>query len=1094
MRKLSSLWALCLLLSMSVSVGAVNKGKPEANNDGIYIVLLEDAPLATYKGGVGNFKATSPKATGDRKLKVNSPQSKAYLAYLASQQDRVLSQINQTLKARKDAKRRFAATLNGFTLQLSEKEVAKIRKMPGVKQVMKTRVYHASTDRGPNMINAPSVWNGVFNATQARGEGVVVGIIDTGIVHDHPSFAGTASDGYVHTNPLGNGVYLGDCVATPALCNSKLIGSYNMTNNGVAEDEHGHGTHVAGTAIGNPVEFAGGIDLSGVAPRANVIAYKIADGSGSSGGGASTNAIDQAVLDGVDVINYSFGGGTSNPWNDADAMAYLAAREAGIVVMTSAGNSGPSAQTVGSPADAPWLVSVGATTHDRGNFPTKEINTMSGGDTAAPGAITGRSLTGSITANIVYAGDYDNGDPNPEQCLNPFPANTFNGEIVLCDRGEIARVDKATNVAAGGAGGFILANVSGGATNLADDIYDVPGIHIASSDGDAIRTWLASGTGHTGTITGVTGSATVNPANGDIVADFSSRGPNINPSFPEHSSFLVPALSAPGASILAADVAEAGYGFKSGTSMASPHAAGAAALLVQLQPTWTAGQIQSALATTGEIALVKEDGSTTADAFDIGGGRIDVLAAAGAGLLVDETITAFEDANPGSGGTPDDIRALNLPSVLHDDCVVSCTISRTFTAAAASTWTGSVDSQAGVTVTASPMNFTLAAGETVTVDFTISVGSIDNGSWAFNAVTFTPNSGGLTATRVPVIAKAYTSTFEGHFDEQTSTSSGSEAFTGIRSIGMSNVVGSGNLVAATSEIISLAEDTNPDDAFDNLNDGVTYRTFTMPANTRAFLANLDNTTATDMDLYIGIDANADGLPALDEVVAYSLTFTALEEVQINAPAAGNYWILVQNYGSGGGNTVRLSYAILDKSESNQVAVTVPATVTENTPYDVSIDWSGVNTSDSVWYGSAAIGDAADNQALGFKTFAVFRAAESNPPVAGFDFSANNLSVTFTNTTTAGNGALTYSWDFGDGDSATTENPSHTYSAAGTYSVTLTVTDSNNDSDSITRSVTVTAANNGGGSGGGSGGGGGGSLPISLILALGALGLVRRRQQ
>lgn len=252
-----------------------------------------------------------------------------------------------------------------------------------------------------------------------KGEGVVVGIIDSGINMGHPSFAAVGGDGYRHINPLGQGVYLGACDPSnpfhkpEIVCNDKLIGAWTFeatsvianTDTGAPSphDEDGHGSHTASTVAGNVltnISLNGAIvpQISGVAPHANIIAYD-ACGYISAGvytpnctGSALLAAANQAVADGVDVINYSISGGV-NPWQDSVELAFLNARAANIVVSTSAGNSGPSASSVNHLS--PWLLSVAATSH--GRLATNQLQTITDGVSTYPeGDISGLGLTGSI--------------------------------------------------------------------------------------------------------------------------------------------------------------------------------------------------------------------------------------------------------------------------------------------------------------------------------------------------------------------------------------------------------------------------------------------------------------------------------------------------------------------------------------------------------------------------------------------------------------------------------------------------------------------------------------------------------------------------
>ena len=609
-----------------------------------YIVQFEGdaAPLA-----LANLSRRSKTqgAASISAVDMNSAAAQAKVSELQTQQTKMLNRMAAQAGAF-EVLRTHQHALNAAVVRMSAATARKVQAMPGVLTVERDEPVELSTPTSVPFIGADLVWDGsATGGVPYLGEGVVVGIIDSGINHSHPSFAATGADGYTVINPLGDGNYLGECATIPGLCNSKLIGAYTFLDGQTSDpadeillpgdppsaDTDGHGSHVAATAAGSVVANVALPDadgnpgsivfdrLAGVAPHANVVAYKVC--APSCFFVDIVAAVDQAIRDEiVDVLNHSIGSPAGSPWASSQATAFLNARAAGIFVSNSAGNSGPNAGTAEAAGNAPWVAGVAATTHDR-SYPPKFLQDMSGGDTPAPADIFGRSVSGSITANIVYAGDFPtaNGSANdtqPEQCLDPFPAGTFTADqIVLCDRGSIARVAKGQHVRDGGAGGFILGNTDGGATSVNADSHVIPAIHIDANDAAIMRTWLASGTGHTGTITAVD-TAISDPAAGDNLAGFSSRGPYTG------FDILAPNTAAPGVDILAAGAeltpgqveligilyagtpsefpAVAGeYGAIGGTSMSSPHIAGTAALLLQAHPDWSDAEILSAIMTTG---------------------------------------------------------------------------------------------------------------------------------------------------------------------------------------------------------------------------------------------------------------------------------------------------------------------------------------------------------------------------------------------------------------------------------------------------------------------------------------------------------------
>ena len=858
----------------------------------------------------------------------------------------------------------YYAALNGLAVELTAQEVLVVADLPNVSFIEPDQEFELQTNAGPQWINADAIWAGVGGMDGTFGEGVIVGVIDTGINPDHPSFADIGGDGYDHTNPWGSGVYAGVCdPADPTYdptfpCNDKLIGAwgYAGVNGGDPTDANGHGSHTASTAAGNvvldatmttPNGFVVIDDISGVAPHANVVMY-----AACCTGSALSAARDQVVIDGVDAVNYSIGSPspTSDPWGSSFAIQWLAVRDAGIFVATSAGNDGNGDATTGSPGDLPWMTSIGASTHDLAYL--NSVISMSGGDTPPPADIEGRSVTiGYGPAPIVYAADY--GDA---LCLDPFPAATFSGEIVVCDRGVIARVAKGANVAAGGAGGLVLAEVTpGGIGALNTDTHVIPAVHITTGDGDVLKTWLATGSGHMATISGTT--LDQQPANGDIMAKFSSRGPNRG----ALSDIVKPDVTAPGVGIFAAYNDGPEYNIIQGTSMSSPNVAGAGALLMALHPDWTPAEVQSALMTTAHTAVVDQDGVTQAGPFAMGAGRVDLAQAGVAGLLLDVTTAAFEASNPEDGGDPS---SLNIASMGQDQCVGTCSWTRTVenVLETAGTWDVSTNADAGMSLSVVPSSFTLNPGETQEIVVTADVNGSPEGEWLFGSVLVSETGGLSPDTHLPVAAAFSAGSLPASVDIVTRRNAGSQLAADLRAIEITDLTTTiyGLVKGEVTEERLVSDPTNGDPydgGFDPLVDGTFYVNVTVPGGAMSFIAETIFSESSDLDMFVGSGAT----PSLADELCRSTSSSAIEYCELADPAPGMYWVLVQNWDSANGPALPgelavLVTAVIPGSDSGNMTVTGPSAVPANEPFDVRVFWdTPTMVEGDRWYGAFDLG-------------------------------------------------------------------------------------------------------------------------------------------
>ncbi len=705
---------------------------------------------------------------------MHAPQSREYLDFLAERQASFLLETAIILGRQVHPLFTYRNATNGMAVDLSEAEALELAAMKMVKSLRPDQRQHMLTDAGPEWLGAGAIWNGDGGLAATEGEGIIVASIDGGVNWDHASFADPGQDGHNHVNPLGN--QIGLCNLPQVLCNNKLIGVYDFVvddpqtpdieeENSNGKDGDGHGSHTAATAVGNRINITvNGVPttLSGVAPHANLITYRACWvgippdlDSGTCAGSAILEAIDQAIADGVDVINYSLGGDPFDPWiNGSVPRAFLNARNAGIFVAAAAGNEGPNPATVGSPANAPWVMAVGNATHNR--LLGTALNNLVGGDTLPPQGVSGASLNGgSGFHEIVHAKDF--GFPlcgtgnssslstcsvNPSSS-NPWQGDTpFTGKIVVCDRGEYGRIEKGRNLMQAGAEGYILANTDEWGEALVADNHCLPAIHVIESDGDSLRTWLDSGGGHQGAI-----GAFSLPRRDDFadkIGISSSRGPIEAPV----EDTLKPNLFGPGKDILSAIETQDDFSAFSGTSMSSPHVAGSAALLKALHPQWSVAQITSALETTSTTAMARLHDGAPGTPHDYGAGRPQLEQAAHAGLFLDVTTQQFTQARPSQGGNP---KNLNLAGLVDANCVFTCSFTRSVTdQVGGADWKATpVGFPPGVDVTVTPNDFTLANGasQALAIDIDLLGSGLVN-QWVYGTLDLT--SAGLPDQRLTV--------------------------------------------------------------------------------------------------------------------------------------------------------------------------------------------------------------------------------------------------------------------------------------------------------------------------------------------------------
>jgi len=1001
----------CLLLSNAAFAGGVVSASDELRDDGKrtgfktrpgtarYIVMLEQPSLVQAMRD-REEQGPSLQARGLRdaggKLNLKTAVAQDTLDDLDQRFETFRADMAATVGRDIEPVHRYRVALNGFSARLTGREARTLAKMSGVRSVRLDESFKLETDAGPEWVGAARVWNGVGGQPGNQGEGVVIGVIDSGINWDHPSFEDPGESnpgGYDHDNPFGQ--TLGLCSDAEVECNDKLVGVYDFVeddpdtevveefNNG--RDNGTHGAHTAGTAVGNPVQVNLGpgspSTLSGVAPRANVVSYRVCFAGDPDDpeddacqGSAILAAIDQAVADGVDVINYSIGGNAFDPWGSPSSLGFLEAVDAGIFVTTSAGNSGPASGTVGRPANAPWITAVGSATHDR--VFAGILGATQGGDTPPPGNLVGTTLTqeGLEMTPIVYAGDFGNAlcgtgtaelQPSCDEntgASSPFAPGTFNGEIVVCDRGTYGRVEKGKNVLEAGAGGYVLLNTptAGGEVTVEDE-HCLPSTHLSASRGDELREWLSTGSGHMASLSGLT--LFNDQSFADRMSDFSSRGPTPAPV----QDVLKPNLIAPGDLIFAAGTEGSQIIGLGGTSMASPHVAGSAALLLSADPSLSPSQVASLLELTATDAIAKDENFDEADHFDTGAGRVRVDQAVQGGLFLEASAGDFRLANPAVGGAP---RELNLASLTDADCRVSCTFTRTLSAREGGlTWTASTSGfPDGVQVTVSPSSVTIPEGQSREVEVSVDwseAGGLGS-QWIYGKVNF-DNPSYPTST-LPVTVFASLGALPAEWVINTNASSGFEDFEvgGLEALSGATFT-AGGLQAADQVNFSLQEDADGNPYVGE--EGIQVFLFDVPQDALWFHTDTPASEPEDVDLFVGFDANGDGLPQEGEEICASTTFTDIEFCDIFTPQAGTWWVIVQNWEDGATPPQRpeqemsLNSVVIAEDPESNLAATGPGIVEALDSFDVRLSWNDVSVPAGVeLFGAVAIGSGSGQRA------------------------------------------------------------------------------------------------------------------------------------
>jgi minor extracellular serine protease Vpr len=649
--------ASLIFCSIALSVIALGVGRPatirpNANADAFTqgpevdrssaIVQLNGAPISTNP---------STKPPHGRKIDFNSNAVRSYRAQLNAGRNEFRRWLRMNApRARVTSE--YDVSLNAVAVQLNGTPLATIAAAPMVQSAEYNALYHPNLSESYKIINAEAAWTAAGGRSTA-GAGIKIGDIDTGIDQNHPFFDPTGFD-YPPQNDNGPWPKCDaadsashrenqDCnYVSPKVIVAKVFYNKARQQGLDAQAIQDHGTHTAGiaagvtgkTAVANEVEID---DMSGIAPGAWLGNYNVFPGGVLNARSEDIlNAVDAAVEDGMDVLNLSLGGSFHGN-NDLLAMALDNAVDAGVVVAVAAGNSGPGQGTLESPGRARKVITVAAATNK--HFVGQPFTYPADGGTTIGAAVGDFPPlpTGSFdlwfNSQLTACGSVD-GDAE--------------GKVVVVDRGDCTFSTKVRNaIAANAIGVVVINNVAGDPTAMGKDGGggdDLPAVMIGKDEGAALRTVNPPDASAVATF-----QEFITP-NQDILAGFSSQGPTavdfaVKPDVTSVGVNVLSSITCVGTNFpctTTGDGTDAPWAFFSGTSMSTPHIAGSAAVLLQLDPDWSPAQIKSALVNRADL-VIKDAISGMHDVGPTaqGGGRENLSVAADATTWMDPVSASF---------------------------------------------------------------------------------------------------------------------------------------------------------------------------------------------------------------------------------------------------------------------------------------------------------------------------------------------------------------------------------------------------------------------------------------------------------------------
>ena len=994
---------------------------PQAAELRTYIVQLREPGAAEIHAqtfgsrAAGGGQALRSAIRFDR----NSAAVQSYTRRLEAAQDSVIARIGPG--TRKIHSYRYS--LNGFSARMTPLQAAKMESMPEVLAVWEDEIRPLTTNFSRDFLELFDNERGLRGPLDLDGEDIVIAFIDSGIVPNHPSLEDSRQSGpracrstWADVSFLGQWLcrqyknaaetllyeplddWNGACEAgdgwTEEDCNNKLIGARYFFDGAVASgpidsgeffsprDVDGHGTHTATTGAGNRTDASAFGTLlgrvEGIAPRARVAVYKACWlRPGTTRATCNTSdlalAIDTAVADGVDIINYSVGN-TRRDVTAPDDLALMAATKAGVFPVVAAGNEGPALGTIGSPAGAPWVMTTAASSRD-GQFAVEAMQVDTPASIAGRYEVREASFTpalvtaGPVEGELVLVDDGDDSlaDGNPgttiDGCEPLINGSEIDGRIAFVERGGCEFVTKIRNVEDAGATAVVVFNIAGDPIvmtriSLQTEV-NIPAVMVGQADGNLILAELDAGE-RVDVMLNKSLFLTEDET-GNKLGSFSSRGPA------PIQDILKPDVTAPGINILAGFTPDAAnsnsgenFGFLTGTSMSAPHVAGVAAMLRQARPDWSPSMIKSALMTTARQDITLQNSDQPANPFDFGAGHIVPNDAIDPGLVYatsnDEydalacginspAVDAARCADLESQGLSFSAADMNQPSITAARVIGQRTLTRQVTNVSESseTYVAEIEQPPGIRVSVSPSSLSVGPGQTATFDVTLQYESGPLDLWRFGSLTWVSDQhrvrSPIAARPASLVAPAEAFGFGG---------TGSEAFQvtfGYTGAYTPRVHGLRLPLVLTDNFVGQ----DPDKLFEPVDDpsnGITAHVYDVDADQAYLRFQLfdeltDGNDDLDMYLYFCPDDFS------CERISESGSATSAEQINVLFPGAGTYVVFVHGFEtdnvSGGPGAIYdiAAWQFGLNDDVGNMTVTAPTFVTAGATVDVQIDWNGL---------------------------------------------------------------------------------------------------------------------------------------------------------